>query len=263
MQPIATLPTDEARRLSGLLFDLDDTLLDHGRLPEAAYAALFRLREAGLELLCVTGRPAGWGEMLARQWPIGGAVTENGAFAIVRDGTRVHTIDSVEPAERRSRTEALQAIVGDLRRAFPELEPASDVRARVTDFTFDIGEDRKVPKDTVAQIVAAARVRGVRTTVSSVHMHVSLDGDDKASGAVRVLGTLFGEDPTRALGRWAFIGDSENDQACFAAFRTTIGVANLSGRPSLAPRYITAAPRSTGFVEAAQTLISRRGSGSS
>lgn len=258
MRPIATLPADEARRLSGLLFDLDDTLLDHGRLPETAYASLFRLREAGLELVCVTGRPAGWGEVLVRQWPIAAAVTENGALAIVRDAGGVRAVDCVEHAERRARAQALQAMVHELRAAFPELEPASDVGSRVTDFTFDIGEDRQVPKATVAQVVAEARRRGAHTTASSVHLHVSLDGDDKASGVVRVLGMRFGEDPTRALGRWAFIGDSENDQACFAAFRTSIGVANLSGRPSLAPRYITAAPRSAGFVEAADTLISRR-----
>jgi len=84
MRPIATLLADEALRLSGLLFDLDDTLLDHGRLPETAYASLFRLRETGLELMCVTDRPAGWGEVLVRQWPIAAAVTENGAFAMVR-----------------------------------------------------------------------------------------------------------------------------------------------------------------------------------
>jgi hydroxymethylpyrimidine pyrophosphatase-like HAD family hydrolase len=138
------------------------------------------------------------------------------------------------------------------------LVPASDVGGRVTDFTFDIGEEQRVPPETVARVVAHVRQCGARTTVSSVHLHVTLDGDDKASGTVRLLADRFGEDPTSALGRWAFIGDSENDQACFAAFRTTIGVSNLTGRPSLAPRYMTAAPRSAGFVEAARALIARR-----
>lgn len=258
MRPIATMPAEEARRLSGLLFDLDDTLLDHGRLPEAAYGALFRMREAGLELVCVTGRPAGWGELLVRQWPIAAAVTENGAFAWVRDGAAVRRVDGVDASERDARRQAVRAIAHELRARFPELEPASDVDSRITDFTFDIGEDHRVPRESVDEAVTLARRFGAHTMVSSVHLHVGMDGDDKASGAVRVLRARFGEDPTRALGRWAFIGDSENDQACFAAFRTTIGVANLSGRPSLAPRYVTGAARSTGFVEAAQALIARR-----
>ena len=44
MRPISELPRAEAEGLDGLLFDLDDTVLDRGQLSEAAYAALFRLR---------------------------------------------------------------------------------------------------------------------------------------------------------------------------------------------------------------------------
>jgi hypothetical protein len=72
---------------------------------------------------------------------------------------------------------------------------------------------------------------------------------------------LFGVDPTEARFRYAYIGDSENDSACFAAFASTLGVQNLSGRPSVPPRYITPSPRSKGFLEAAQTLLERRGVG--
>ena len=59
MLPLARLTADEARRLRGVIFDLDDTLLDHGALGEAAYSALFRLRASGLRLIACTGRPAG------------------------------------------------------------------------------------------------------------------------------------------------------------------------------------------------------------
>ena len=57
------------------------------------------------------------------------------------------------------------------------------------------------------------------------------------------------------LTRYAYIGDSENDASCFAAFRHSIGVRNLSGRPSLTPRYITTRERGAGFVEAAEALL--------
>ena len=43
MKPLSSLSRTEAARLSGVLFDLDDTFLDGGTLTEVAYAALFRL----------------------------------------------------------------------------------------------------------------------------------------------------------------------------------------------------------------------------
>jgi hypothetical protein len=48
VKPAAAIPIDEARRLQGVLFDLDDTLLSHGRLTRAAYDALWALHEGGL-----------------------------------------------------------------------------------------------------------------------------------------------------------------------------------------------------------------------
>ena len=60
MKALSSLGAEEARRLRGLLFDLDDTLLSHGVLTRAAYGALWDLRDAGLALVAVTGRPSGW-----------------------------------------------------------------------------------------------------------------------------------------------------------------------------------------------------------
>jgi HAD superfamily hydrolase (TIGR01484 family) len=258
MLPIDRLETDEARSLAGLLFDLDDTFVDHGKLGEAAYGALFRLREAGLELVVVTGRPAGWGEVLARQWPVLGVVTENGAIALSRRRDRVIRIDPTDAAQRQLRRERLALLVAAVRERCPALSPADDVDARCSDFTFDIGEHQRLPEETAQEAIEFCRGQGARVTRSSVHLHVSFDGDDKASGAVRLLGASLGVDPTTARFRFAFIGDSENDAACFAAFRTTIAVRNLSGRPTVQPRFVTRAERSAGFVEAAERICERR-----
>jgi len=102
MVPIAELPVRLPNHLRGLLFDLDDTLLDHSKLSEAAYSALFRLREAGFECYAVTGRPAGWAAVLVNQWPIQGAVAENGAIAFHADRDGLHTFES-DPAPRAPR----------------------------------------------------------------------------------------------------------------------------------------------------------------
>ena len=255
MLPIALLPSLLPNQLRGLLFDLDDTLLDHSRLTEGAYSALFRLREAGFECYAVTGRPAGWAAVIVNQWPIQGAIAENGAIAFFRDDGGLCTQDPVAPAERLRRKQALAALCVEIQDEFPELVPADDVPLRRTDFTFDIGEHHSVPSDRVASLRRFAEARGASTLASSVHVHVTFDRADKASGVVRLIHTLTALDPSAILSRYAFIGDSENDASCFAAFRQSIGVRNLSGRPTVAPRFITTRERGAGFVEAAQALI--------
>lgn len=260
MKPITTLPAAEARELRGLLFDLDDTVLDEGRLGEAAYSALFRLREAGLCLIAVTGRPSSWAELIARQWPVDAAIAENGPIAWYREDHRTLLFDSIEPNERQARSARLARLVKEVQRAVPDLLPADDVGGRITDFAFDIGEHQRVPEPLIARAIAVGHAAGARSFRSSVHLHFTFDGLDKASGVLRYLRLRHRLDPTAGRRLFAFIGDSENDAPCFAAFRTTIGVANLRGRPTLPPRYLTAAPRGAGFAEAARVLVERRSS---
>jgi hypothetical protein len=254
MLPIAALSEKEATSLRGLLFDLDDTLLDHGTLTEAAYGALFRLRDAGFDLCAVTGRPAGWGEVVLRQWPISAAITENGGITLYRSQQRVVRLNRSDAREQRTKARRLSEIVATLRAEFDELEPADDVWLRLTDYTFDIGEHEHLPRAFVDDVSERARALGAKTIRSSVHLHISLDAHDKASAAVELLCMLTGLDATRVRSAYAFIGDSENDHSCFAAFQTSIGVRNLSGRLTLPPRFITAGERGAGFVEAASVL---------
>jgi HAD superfamily hydrolase (TIGR01484 family) len=256
MRPIDELSAKEARGIDALLFDLDDTVLDRGSLTEIAYSSLFRLKEQGLLLVAVTGRPSGWAEVLARQWPIDGVVAENGAVAAVSVDGKLGLIDFAGDA-RPARQDALGHVVKEVRARFPVLFPSDDVGARRSDFTFDIGEHRRVPADIVRDVRRFVRTLGARTILSSVHLHVTLDGLDKASGVTRFLGR-FGWDTTSSLSRGAFIGDSENDEACFCAFRTTIAVHNFVGRPTVTPRYVTQGERGAGFAEAARVLIARR-----
>lgn len=261
MRPIASLDRETARALRGVLFDLDDTLLSHGELTRAAYDALWDLRDAGLRLVAVTGRPSGWGEVLARQWPIDGAVTENGAVHVVREGRGVARRERCDEKERRSRRIRLAQLVERVREVVPEARLADDVDARRSDITWDIGERVRLPEDRVALIRAEAHLAGARTTQSSVHLHATFDVDDKASGAVELLRVAFGEDAGVALARHAFVGDSANDAACFAAFRVTVGVANVRehvARMSVPPRWVASRPMGEGFAEIARALLALR-----
>ena len=264
MRPLSTLDLAQARELRGLLFDLDDTLLSHGQLSRAAYGALWDLHDAKIRLVAVTGRPSGWGEVLVRQWPIDGAVTENGAVHVVREGRGVALREECDEVERRSRRRRLANLIERVSDVVPQARLADDVAARRSDVTWDIGERVRLPEDRVRAIVDEIVAAGARTTQSSVHVHATFDADDKASGAVSFLRASFGEDAGAALSRYAFIGDSGNDAACFSAFRTTVGVANVAAyvrRLSVPPRYVTLAPMGDGFAELGGVLVASRRAG--
>ncbi len=70
MLPIASLPPETRRTLKGVFTDIDDTLTSDGTLTAAAYGAMERLQRAGLLMIPITGRPAGWCDHIARMWPI-------------------------------------------------------------------------------------------------------------------------------------------------------------------------------------------------
>ena len=261
MKPLSLLSAKEARGLDGLVVDLDDTVLDHGHLTLAAYAAVFRARDAGLNVVVATGRPLGWAEVVARSWPIDFAIAENGAVAARREGARLTLLDERTDEARRDGRAKLLALATELVAKYPRAALADDNALRRSDVTIDIGEARSVPPDEIRALVALARAAGTRTTTSSVHLHLSFDGDDKASGAVRYLGAVHAIDPTRARSRWGFIGDSGNDASCFAAFRTSFGVANVRAHLaglSVLPAFVAPHERGRGFAAIVEALVSLR-----
>src|SRR5690606_41731060 len=95
MQALAAMPATVAAAVRIVLTDIDDTLTTDGRLPADAYAALERLEAAGILVVPITGRPAGWCDHIARMWPVRAAAGENGAFyyAYDRAARRLRTAD--------------------------------------------------------------------------------------------------------------------------------------------------------------------------
>jgi hydroxymethylpyrimidine pyrophosphatase-like HAD family hydrolase len=90
---------------------------------------------------------------------------------------------------------------------------------------------------------------------------LTLDPFDKASGTIAFLGDRFGDDPTAARHRYAYVGDSANDAACFYAFDTSFGVANVGSsvpRLSVPPRYVASAPKGSGFAEICNRILELR-----
>ena len=98
--PMENISPDLLQNLQGVLFDIDDTFTTHGRIPACSLSALWDLKNAGLKLISVTGRPAGWCDHIARMWPVDGVVGENGAFYFWLDEKerKLKTLDRIQQA---------------------------------------------------------------------------------------------------------------------------------------------------------------------
>ncbi len=261
MQPIAYLSSEQARATEAVCFDIDDTVTTHGVLDAKAYAALFALKEAGLKLVAVTGRPLGWAELMARMWPIDAAVGENGAGYIARRGAQLDFGYWDDEPTRLAQAAALQGIRARVAKEMPHVQVSNDAWARRCDLAFDVNEYASLPLADVDRLTALLRAEGAQVTVSSVHAHAQLGSHDKAQGVAFAVQKVLGIEPARARSHFMFVGDSGNDAAAFAWFDLTAGVANVArslDRLPIPPRFVSQASYGLGFAEIASTLLARR-----
>ncbi len=266
MRPVSELDTQTARRLRFVLTDIDDTITSDGALPAIAYAALERLRDDGLSVIPVTGRPAGWCDMIARFWPVAAVVGENGALYFAYDrGRRVMKRRySISAAQRAADRKKLDAIRDQVLREVPGAAVAADQDFRVADLAIDFCEDvAPLSSTAIDRIVDIFTRAGAHAKVSSIHVNGWFGDYDKRVMTGLLMKEQFGLDLDRHKDQVLFAGDSPNDEPMFAYFPVSIGVANV--RDSLTrfktlPAYVTQARGADGFVEMADVVISLRGS---
>jgi len=252
-----------ATRLRGIFCDVDDTLTHAGALVPAAYDALARAAAAGLRLVAVTGRPAGWGEVFACTWPLAGAIAENGAFAVRRggDGKAVERMTWDDAATCSTQSQRLHILADEVLRHVPDARLANDQWLRRCDLAFDIGETQHLSAATVDDICTRIRAAGAHALVSSVHAHAFYGDHDKATMCVRAARSWWNEDLDATRGDYLFVGDSPNDQACFAYFPVAAGVANVRrylDRLQPPPAYVADAEGGYGFAEIVDLLLASR-----
>jgi HAD superfamily hydrolase (TIGR01484 family) len=261
VRPLAEFPIEARGRIRGVFTDIDDTLTTHGRLFAASYSALEHLRDAGLLVIPVTGRPAGWCDHIARMWPVDAVVGENGAFWFRHDAEAGKLVKRyvVADAERARRNVQLQAIAARVLREVPGCAIASDQHYREADLAIDFCEDvPALPREAVAKIVAIMQSEGLTAKVSSIHVNGWFGGYDKLSTTQLMMREDFGIDLDRERDTFLFAGDSPNDQPMFAFFPNAVGVANVLTMVDLMtdlPSWITTAAGAAGFAELAAALI--------
>ena len=254
MLPLAALAPHKSG-LRGVFCDIDDTLTHDGVLVPEAFAALTRAKAAGLRVVPVTGRPAGWAAVIAATWPVDAAIGENGAIYFTREA-RVFWDSDEARALCRSR---LDKIAADVLTHVPRARLANDQWLRLCDLAFDIGEFQTLEPDEVADICARIEAGGARSTISTVHAHAILGSWDKAQMSRRVAHDLFHEELDATREHYLFVGDSPNDQAAFAYFPVSAGVSNVTrylDRLAPPPAFVATRPGGHGFAEILDAILS-------
>jgi HAD superfamily hydrolase (TIGR01484 family) len=264
LQPLAEFPVEARRRVRGVLTDIDDTLTTHGKLLPEAYAALGALREAGLLVVPVTGRPAGWCDHIARMWPVDAVVGENGAFWFRHDARAGRLVKRyvVGAAEREARAARMEAIARRVLAEVPGAAIASDQAYREADLAIDFREDvPALPREAVERIVTILQSEGLTVKVSSIHVNAWFGGYDKLTTSLLALREDFGIDLAADAPAFVFAGDSPNDQPMFRHFPNAVGVANVRAMADMMtdlPAWVTRSEGSAGFAELAAALLAAR-----
>lgn len=264
MQPLAQWPASSRGSLVGVFTDIDDTLTTEGAITPDALAALAGLKAAGLQVVAITGRPVGWSEPFAATWPIDAIVAENGAVALMppaHPGEAPSKRYLQDASSRSANYARMQQVLTRIEREIPGAHRATDSPGRETDIAIDHSEFQHLDDAQIAAVVALMRSEGMHATVSSIHINGWYGDHDKLVGARWITRLLWDRDLDAEKERWAYVGDSTNDQRMFEAFTHSIGVANVARFvPKLAhlPRYVAQGERGAGFAEVAAAVLSAR-----
>lgn len=261
-RPLAECPAALLAGIAGVLTDIDDTLTRAGAIEPPALAALERLHAAGVPVIAVTGRPMGWSVPFAQGWPVRAIVAENGAVALFRDAQGTLRTEYLQDGPTRAHNaRRLAAVAQQVLAQVDGATLARDSAGRVTDIAVDHAEFAVLDEARIAQVLALMRAAGMNASVSSIHVNGWFGTHDKLVGARWIVQRLLGRDLDDERGRWAYVGDSTNDQVMFAHFPCSVGVANLrdfAARLQVWPAWITAAARGAGFAEFAAALQAAR-----
>jgi HAD superfamily hydrolase (TIGR01484 family) len=263
MKPVETIPETVKNAIRYVLADIDDTLTLGGRLPAVVFTAMEGLKKAGIYMIPITGRPAGWCDHIARMWPVDGIVGENGAFYFYYDDRqrkmRRRYFRSEE--QRRADRKKLEKLKREILEKIPGCRISADQRYREADLAIDYCED--VPplsiKD-IDRIVELFEEAGARAKISSIHVNGWFGEYDKLTMTRLLFAEVFKEDLAAIKQDVIFIGDSPNDVPMFQFFPQSVGVANiLQFKEKIAhkPAWLTQQEGGYGFAEMVDLILTK------
>ncbi len=264
MQPLTQFTTADRAQIGYLLCDIDDTLTTDGVLVPAAYSAIGELAASGMQIVPITGRPAGWCDHIARMWPVAGIVGENGAFYFRYDRAQKRMVRRFwkSPQQRAADRQRLELLQARILEAVPGCAVAADQAYREADLAVDFCEDvPPLPSADVQRIKAVFEEHGAHAKISSIHVNGWFGEYDKLSMTRLFFRDLYEIELDAVRERVAFCGDSPNDAPMFGYFNHSVGVANVRHFADILeaqPAYVTSAEGGEGFAELAAVLLAAR-----
>ncbi|MCP4760536.1 MAG: HAD-IIB family hydrolase [archaeon] len=259
------ISSEQAKKIKVVFCDIDDTISSDGKILPEAYNALWRLNHAGIDVVPITGRCAGWVDHIARMWPVKGVVGENGAFySYMNDKKQPYQLIKRNFLESENISESKKKFIqikSEIFKKYPSIKVASDQPYREFDLAIDFCEDvPPLPMNDVLEIVKIFEKYGAKTKISSIHVNGWFGDYDKLTMTKifikEQLGFNLESNPDWAL----FIGDSPNDQPMFEFFPISVGVRNIKNFENILlnfPKYITKNESGIGFAEMTDILLEK------
>jgi HAD superfamily hydrolase (TIGR01484 family) len=254
-------PENKKKDIKYVLTDIDDTLTNNGRLPAVVFTAMEQLKAAGIKIIPITGRPAGWCDHIARMWPVDGLVGENGAFYFYYDDSlrkmqrRYFKSEEERTADRRR----IKKLEDEILRKVPGCRLSVDQAYREADLAIDYCEDiDRLPDQDIDKIVTLFENAGARAKISSIHVNGWFGDYDKLTMSKVMFREEFGENLETLRDQVIYTGDSPNDGPMFAYFPNSVGVANIrqfEGKMAHLPAWITEKEGGYGFAEMVNILL--------
>lgn len=262
MKPFAQFPRNYKKNIRYVLTDIDDTLSIKGRIPSASFTAMEQLQKAGIRVILITGRPAGWCDHMARMWPVDGLVGENGAFYFRYDESKKKMIRRYYKTEKQRSNDRkkLEKIKQEILQKIPGCRVSADQAYREADLAIDFCEDvPSIPMEDVEKIVRCFKRAGAQAKISSIHVNGWFGDYDKLTMTHLFFKEVFRSDLDKIKEQVIFTGDSPNDVPMFDYFPHSVGVANIVRFKKTIdhkPAWVTENEGGYGFAEMVKTLLS-------
>ena len=152
MKPLSEINRKRFRKIKILMFDLDGTFISNDSLKSSTYRYLEKLRDIKIKTVVVTGRPAGWCDLIARWWPVSSVIGENGAlsYSMLNGKMNRQFFDNSFSLEESK--ELLDSLLNDIKAEFGEINLAADQPFRQWDLALDISEENSLSPNKVRKI---------------------------------------------------------------------------------------------------------------
>ncbi|MDX9799709.1 MAG: HAD-IIB family hydrolase [Spirochaetia bacterium] len=262
--PVSEIPKELCKNLKYLFADIDDTITTNGKLPASTFEAIWKLYNAGIKIVPVTGRPAGWCDHIARMWPVAGVVGENGAFYYSYNPDQKKVIRKYLQSadERKQGRVKLDRIKERVLNEVPNAGIASDQEFRIADLAIDFCEDvPPLSQKEIDKICSILDEEAAVYKISSIHINCWYGDYDKLTCFNLFLKDHTGKELKAMQDYILFAGDSQNDEPMFEALKHTIAVANIKKFLPIMehyPAYVTEKNDADGFFEASQIILAKR-----